>query len=168
MNNEACLVIIKPDAIQRGLTGLVYSRLEECGLQLVAIKAARVTRALAEEHYYTLKQKPFFEDLIRHICGKLHGVDYVLVMVFWGPGAIGKIRELAGATNPEKAEPQSLRGAYGRNTAAGIMENVVHASSDQAESEREIKLWFMPDELLALPYKTKNQTLLNHQTTVWA
>jgi nucleoside-diphosphate kinase len=88
--------------------------------------------------------------------------------VFWGIGAIGKIRELAGATNPEKARPRSLRGSYGRNTATGIMENVIHASSDPAESEREIKLWFRPEEFLVHPYKTKTQTLLNHQTLVWA
>jgi nucleoside-diphosphate kinase len=167
-SSEASLVIIKPDAIQRGLTGPVYRRLEESGLQLIGIKVARVTRAIAVEHYNALQHKAFFEDLIKHICGELHGVDFVLVMVYWGPGAIGKIRQLAGATNPEKAEPRSLRGAFGRNTASGIMENVIHASSDPAESEREIKLWFKPDELLQAPYKTKMQILLNHQTMVWA
>ena len=108
MSSEASLVIIKPDAIQRGLTGLVMGRLDECGLSLIGIKAARVTRAMAEEHYKALQEKPFFEDLLKHICGELHGVEYVLVLAYWGPGAIGKIRELTGATNPEKAEPRRM------------------------------------------------------------
>ncbi len=164
MNSEASLVIIKPDAIQRGIVGLTLGRLESLRLQMIGAKITRVTRDLAVEHYKALTHKPFFEDLIKHISGELHGVDHILVFVYYGPGAIGKIRDLAGSTNPEKAEPTSIRGAYGRNTAAGIMENVLHASSDPAESEREIKLWFHPDELLAPLYPTKS---IKSQMVVW-
>ena len=146
--NEATLVLIKPDAIQRGLTGYVLTRLDEARLSMIGAKIVRVTRALAEDHYHALRDKPFFPDLIRHLCGELHGVDHVLAFVYAGPGAIAKVRQLAGATNPEAAEPASIRGAVGRMTTGGIMENVLHASSDEREAAREIALWFRPEELL--------------------
>ena len=145
---QATLVIIKPDVIARGLTGAVLSRVEQLGLELVGAKAMRVSRQLAEEHYHQLRAKPFFQDLLQHLCGELHGVHYVVALVYRGPDAIAKVRKLAGATNPEAAELTSLRGAYGRMTTKGIMENVVHASSDEADAEREIALWFKPEELL--------------------
>ena len=151
---QVTLVIIKPDVIARGLTGAVLSRLEQLGLELVGAKAMRVSRQLAEEHYQQLRAKPFFQDLLQHLCGELHGVNYVVVLVYRGPEAIAKMRKLAGATNPEAAELMSLRGAYGRMTTKGIMENVIHASSDEADAEREIKLWFKPEELLAPLYET--------------
>ena len=165
MTGEATMVIIKPDAIQRGLTGPALAKLEEAKLSMVGAKVMRVSRQLAEEHYNALKDKHFFQDLLKHICGELHGTDHVLVFVYVGEGAITKIRQLAGATNPEKADPKSIRGAYGRNTASGIMENVLHASSDREEAEREIKLWFRPDELLVALYPTK---MVKGDVAVWA
>ncbi len=149
MADEATLVLIKPDALARGLAGAVLTRLEQLGLDLVGAKVTRVSRQLAEEHYKALRAKPFFNDLIRHLRGELHGVDYVLAFVYAGPGAIAKVRALAGATNPEQAELMSLRGSLGRMTTKGIMENVLHASSDAQEAEHEIPLWFRPEELLA-------------------
>lgn len=148
MKDEATLVLIKPDALARGLAGAVLTRLEQLGLDLVGAKVTRVSQELAEEHYQALRQQPFFSDLIRHLRGGLHGVDYVLVFVYAGPGAIEKVRALAGATNPEDAEPMSVRGSLGRMTTKGIMENVLHASADEQEAEREITLWFRPEELL--------------------
>ena len=148
MTEEATLVLIKPDAIQRGLAGAVYSRLEELRLEVIGAKAVHVTRELAEEHYKALREKPFFEDLINHIEGKLNATNYVLAFVLWGDNAIGRVRHVVGATHPEKAEPTSIRGALGRMTTAGIMENVVHSSSNSVEAEREIWLWFKPTELL--------------------
>ena len=145
---QATLVVIKPDAIQKRMTGAVMSRLDELGLTIVGAKVMRVSRALAEEHYKHLRQKPFFEELIQHICGQLHGVDAVLVFIYYGPDAIAKVRDLSGATNPELATPTSIRGAMGRLTTKGIFENVLHASSDEQEAEREIKLWFRAEELL--------------------
>ena len=81
-------------------------------------------------------------------CGELHGGAPVLALVYAGPDAVVKVRKLAGATNPDHADPTTIRGAFGRNTLEGVMENVIHASSDDREAEREIKLWFRPDELL--------------------
>ena len=68
--------------------------------------------------------------------------------MLWGPDAIERVRQVTGATNPEKADPMSIRGAYGRNLSTGLMENVLHASSDPMEAAREIRLWFQPHELL--------------------
>lgn len=148
MNDEATLVFIKPDAIQRRQAGLVLQRLESLGLELVGAKAMRVSRKLAEAQYVHLRDKPFFQDLLKHLCGELHGVPYVLAFVYAGPSAIARVRELAGATDPEQAEPSSIRGGLGRNTSRGIMENVLHASADPAEAAREIALWFRAEELL--------------------
>ena len=149
--NEATLVVIKPDAIQRGLAGEVLSRLETLRLEVIGAKAVRVSRGLAEEHYQDLRTKPFFEELLAHLQGKLHRTNYVLAFVLWGPDAIGRVRELTGATHPEKADPLSIRGSFGRMTTAGLMENILHASSNQEEAKREIPLWFKPEELLEHP-----------------
>ena len=146
--DEATLVVIKPDAIQRGLMGEVLSRIETLRLEIIGAKAARVSRKLAEQHYEQLRGKPFFEELLDHIQGKLHGTNFVLAFVLYGPNAIAQMRELIGATHPERAEPRSIRGALGRMTTTGLMENVVHASADSADAKREIALWFTPHELL--------------------
>lgn len=148
MTKQAVLVVIKPDAIKRQLMGVVLSRLETLDLQLIGAKVVRVDRALAEEHYKPLRGKPFFEELIQYLCGELHGVGFVLALVFRGEEAIRRVRQLAGATNPEAADPTTIRGAYGRLTTKGWMENVLHASSDEAETQRELALWFRPEELL--------------------
>ena len=148
MAEQTVLVLIKPDAIKRQLMGAVLSRLETLDLQLIGVKVVRVNRALAEEHYKPLRGKPFFEELIQYLCGELHGVGFVLALVFRGEEAIRRIRQLAGATNPEAADPTTIRGAYGRLTTKGWMDNVLHASSDESEAQREITLWFRPEELL--------------------
>lgn len=148
MADEATLVIIKPDAIQRGLVGAVWSRLETLRLEIVGAKAVQVSKELAEIHYSHLKEKPFFGEIVDYLQGKLHGTSYVLVFVLWGEHAIARVRDLLGATHPEQADPSSIRGAFGRITTAGVMENLAHASSDAREAQREIPLWFKPHELL--------------------
>ena len=148
MPSEATLVLIKPDAIKRELSGAVLSRLETLGLEIIGAKPVRVSEALARAHYKHLKEKPFFDELIEYLQGKLHGTSYVLAFVFWGPNAVGRVRQLTGATDPEKADPATIRGALGRITTTGVMENVLHASADASEADREIRLWFKPDELL--------------------
>ena len=168
MKDEATLVLIKPDAIVRGLTGAVVSRLAEAKLTLAGAKAARVSHELAEEHYKPLKGKPFYDELIRYICGELHGVTHVLALAYVGPGVGGRVRQLAGATNPEHADPTTIRGALGRVTTKGVIENVLHASSDPQEAEREIKLWFRPEELLVQLYPMTEATSVTHKTAVWA
>ena len=148
MAREATLVIIKPDAIQRGLVGAVLTRLEALQLDVIGAKAMRVSERLAIEQYKHLRGQPFFNELVEYLQGKLHGTTYVLALVLWGERAIERVRQLAGATNPEQADSTSIRGALGRMTTAGVMENVLHASSDTAEAAREIRLWFRPEELL--------------------
>lgn len=148
MKDQATLVVIKPDAIKRGLAGAVLSRLEELRLEIIAAKAVHVNRELAETHYQHLREKPFFEELLQHIQGKLHDLSYVLAFVFWGPDAISRVRQVTGATHPEKADPLSIRGSLGRMTTQGWMENILHASESEAEAVREIRLWFAPGELL--------------------
>ena len=144
-------MIIKPDAIRRGITGAVLSRLEELRLEIVGAKMVQVSRALAEQHYQHLRDKPFFQELLDFLQGNLHGISAVLVFVLWGEQAVARVRALAGATHPEKADPTSIRGAFGRMTTSGLMENVIHASADPQEAEREIRMWFTPNELVQHP-----------------
>ena len=150
--DQATLVIVKPDAIKRGLTGAVLSKLDPLQLEMIGAKVVRVSQELAEVHYQHIKEKPFFRETVDHLRGTLHGVHYVLVLILWGPEAIERVRQVTGATHPEQADPTSIRGALGRMTTAGLMENVLHSSSNPQEAEREIALWFQPHELLrALP-----------------
>lgn len=152
MADQATLVIIKPDAIQKGLVGEAFSRLEPLKLEIIGAKVMPVSQALAETHYQHIKDRPFFRETVDHLRGVLHGVNYVLAFVLWGPDAIERVRQVTGATNPEKADPRTIRGALGRNLSTGLMENVIHASSAAAEAQREIALWFKPGELLrAIP-----------------
>jgi nucleoside-diphosphate kinase len=150
------------------LTGNILTRLSETKLEIVAAKIVRVAPELARKHYEHLKDKPFFEELITYLQGNLHDRKKVMAMVYWGDNAINKVRELAGATNPEEAEPTSIRGAYGRITSKGVYENVIHASSNEKEAEREIKLWFNPDEIILDAYPTKIVTLDKIKKKVWA
>ena len=164
---EATLVLIKPDGLAKSLTGNVLTRLSEAKLEIAAAKCARVTKKLAEDHYYQLRHKPFYRALIEYLMGKYHTRKKVLALVYVGPNAIKKVRELSGATNPEEADPTTIRGQYGRITTKGVYENVIHASSDAKESEREIKLWFQPDDIIFPLYKTKVATQSKRER-VWA
>ena len=165
---QQTLVLIKPDGLKKSLTGNILTRLSETKLEIVAAKIVRVSQELAEEHYRHLKDKPFFAELIKYIQGELHGRKKVLEMVYWGEGAIKKTRELAGATNPEEAEPTTIRGAYGRITTKGLYENVIHVSNSEEEAEREIKLWFGPDEIIVDLYPTEVIVEEKAQGRVWA
>src|SRR3990167_3185326 len=145
MANQATLVIIKPDAIQRGFVGAVLSQLETLRLECIGAKAVAVSRELAEAHYQNIREKPFFVETVEYLQGTRHGMPYVLAFVLWGRAAVERVRQLAGATHPEKADPRSIRGMFGRMASSGLMENVIHASSAAEEAEREIRLWFKPD-----------------------
>ena len=153
MKNQT-LVLIKPDGLQKSLTGNVLTRLSETKLDIIGSKIVKISRQLAEEHYTFLKDKPFFEDLVKYIMGHYHKKK-VMALVYWGPDAISKVREICGATNPEEADQVSIRGQFGRITTSGVYENVIHASANEAEAEREIKLWFEPNELIKDVYPTK-------------
>jgi len=166
--NQAALILIKPDGLKKSLTGNILTRLSETKLEIVAAKMARVPRELAVRHYDHLKDKPFFEDIIRYLRGELHDRRKVMALVYWGEQAIKKCRELAGATNPEEADPTSIRGSYGRITTSGVYENVIHVSSNELEAEREIKLWFSPEEIIVDLYPAQEATEKEHKRIVWA
>ena len=151
---EQSLVLIKPDGLVKSLTGNIITKMSETELKIVGAKIVQVTEELAEEHYCHLKEENFFDELIKYIMGNYH-TKRVLALVYQGENAIEKIRRIVGATNPEKAEPISIRGKYGRITSSGVFENVVHASENKKEAEREIRLWFRPDELVETIYPTK-------------
>lgn len=165
--NQATLVLIKPDGLKKSLTGNILTRLSETKLEIAAAKIVRVSKELAIEHYKHLKGQPFFEELIRYIRGELHERRKVMAMVYWGEGAIEKVRKLAGSTNPEEADSVSIRGAYGRITTKGVYENVIHASSNEAEARREIQLWFEPDEIIVELYPSKEIIEKEAKRRVW-
>ena len=164
---EASLVLIKPDGLKKSLTGNILTRLSETKLEIVAARIVNVSSQLAQEHYRALHDKPFFEDLIRYICGEFHARRKVLAMVYYGESAISKVRQIAGATNPEEADSVSIRGQYGRITTKGVYENVIHASADRTDAEREIKLWFQPAEIIVDLYPTQ-MTEVTMRDRAWA
>lgn len=168
MANQATLILIKPDGLKKSLTGNILSRLSETKLEIVAAKIARVSKELAEEHYRHLKEKPFFDELIKYLRGELHNRRKVMALVYWGEDAITKCRQLAGSTNPEEAESTSIRGSYGRITTTGVYENVIHVSSEEKEAEREIKLWFNPDDVIVNLYPTKEIVEKEKKIKAWA
>ena len=151
---EQTLVLIKPDGLKKSLTGNVLTRLSETKLDIVAAKIVKVSRELAERHYAHMKDKPFYEELLKYIMGEYHKRK-VMALIYWGEDAISKVRAICGSTNPEEADPVSIRGAYGRITTKGVYENVIHASTNEEEAEREIKLWFQPDEIISNLYPAK-------------
>ena len=163
---EQTLVLIKPDGLKKSLTGNVLTRLSETKLDIAASKIVKVSRELAEAHYESLKDKPFFNELIKYIMGEYHKKK-VMALVYWGEDAISKVRQICGATNPEEADPVSIRGAYGRITTKGVYENVIHASTNMEEAEREIKLWFEPDDIIIDMFPTK-VTKKTSESKVWA
>lgn len=165
---QPTLVIIKPDGLQKSLTGNILTRLSETKLVIIATKIKSVDRPLAEEHYRHMKDKPFFEQIVKYLVGDYH-TRRVMALVYHGEDAIAKIRKVCGATNPEEADPSSIRGAFGRITTQGIFENVIHASGNTEDAEREIKLWFDPDEIVFDNlYPSKETTISQFKKKVWA
>jgi len=135
---ERTLVLIKPDAMQRGLAGAVISRLEKLGLKLVALKMLHPDKTLAQRHYAVHKDEPFYNDLVNYITSAP-----IAACVFEGDGAVETIRKAMGATDPAKAEKGTIRGDFG----VDIEKNCVHGSDSPANAEVEIKLFFSPSEL---------------------
>ena len=162
------LAIIKPDGISKGLVGAVLAKFSQADLEIIAFKITKSTRALAEQHYMHIKNKPFFNPTVDYFLGKGYKNKKLLAIIYYGEDAIKKCRKIVGTTNPEEAHPFSIRGSYGRITTKGIYENVVHVSSDKKEAEREIKLWFDPEEVAALLYLTKTEVIPARKKKVWA
>jgi len=163
---QQSLVIIKPDGLVKSLTGNILTALSETKLKIVGAKIVKVTRELAEKHYSELlpslikkygeqRGKQIYESVLNYIQGKFH-TDRVMALVYHGEDAIKKIREIAGETNPEKAQPVSIRGKYGRiHSETRVFENVIHCSDSEKSAEKEIKLWFKPEELAERIYPIK-------------
>lgn len=164
---EPTLVIIKPDGLVKSLTGNILTKLSDSKLVIVAAKMKTVSRSLAEEHYIHMKDKPFFEDIVKYLMGEYH-TKRTMALVYYGEDAIQRVRQICGATNPEEAAPGTIRGSYGRITTKGVYENVIHASSNTKDVEREIKLWFEPDEILVDDLYPTKETSKTIKTKVWA
>jgi nucleoside-diphosphate kinase len=130
---ERTLVLIKPDAMQRGLAGEVISRLERRGLKIAAIRMLKVSRALAKKHYAEHEGKPFFAGLVDYITS-----SPIIAAVFEGEGAIRATRQTMGSTNPVEAAPGSIRADFGLQKGR----NLTHASDSVASAKREIALFF--------------------------
>ncbi|HLE73655.1 MAG TPA: nucleoside-diphosphate kinase [Anaerolineales bacterium] len=137
---ERSLVLVKPDGVQRGLIGEVISRLERRGLRLAGAKFMQVSRELAEEHYAEHKGKGFYKGLIDYITS-----SPVMAMAWEGPEAVAAIRQTMGSTKPIEAAPGSLRHDF----SLQVGRNLTHASDKPQTGEREVALWFAPDELVA-------------------
>ncbi len=138
---ERTLILLKPDAVQRGLAGEILSRLERRGLRIVGLRLMRVSRALAQKHYAEHKGKSFYEDLVGYITS-----SPIVAAVFEGPGAVAIARKTMGATNAANAEPGTIRGDL-----AVSMRNLIHGSDSPASAKREIALFFGDGGIF--PYK---------------
>ena len=135
---ERSLVLIKPDAMSRGLAGAIIGRLEGLGLRLAALKMLKLDKALAEKHYAVHHERPFFKGLVNYISSAP-----IVAAVFEGGQAISVIRKAMGATDPAKAGPGTIRGDYGLD----IERNSVHGSDGPETAETEIRLFFNEGEI---------------------
>ena len=141
---ERSLVLVKPDAVERGFSGVIIGRLESAGLTLVALKMLRMDQVLAERHYAPHKEKPFFQGLISFITS-----GPIVAAVFEGDDAVRTIRAVMGATAPNKAEPGSIRRDFGID----IERNAVHGSDSVKTAEYEVKLYFKDSEIMSYQRK---------------
>ena len=137
---ERTLVLVKPDGVQRGLVGEVISRLERRGIKLVAMKLMQVDDALARRHYGEHVDRPFFQGLVDFISS-----SPVIAMVWEADNIVSLVRNTMGATNPADSAPGTLRA----DLAVNIGRNLVHGSDSLESAEREIGLFFRPEEILS-------------------
>lgn len=136
---ERTFAMVKPDGVQRGLAGGILARFEQRGLKLVGLKMLLIPREMAEGHYGEHRGKPFFGPLVDFITS-----GPVMAMVLEGKQAVTTVRDMMGATDPLKAAPGTIRGSFGLD----VGRNVVHGSDSPASAEREIELFFRPEELI--------------------
>lgn len=139
---EKTFIMLKPDAVQRGLVGEIIARFEKKGFKLAGMKFIQVDRALAEAHYAEHRGKGFFEPTVTYIMS-----SPVVAMVWQGKNGVALARELMGATKPVDAKPGSIRGMYGLD----VSRNIIHGSDSVASAEREIALYFKPEEVIDYP-----------------
>jgi len=142
------LVLIKPDGVQRALTGKVIKRIENSGLKIIGMKMSWVDKKLSKEHYSEHISKPFFKGLDKFIRS-----GPVVAMVIEGVDAIKNVRRLVGSTAPGEANPGTIRGDYAHHTYEYAdrknksIANIIHASGSEAEAKKEIALWFKKSEI---------------------
>jgi len=136
---QKTLIILKPDAVKRGLIGKILARFEEKGIKIVAMKMVQLNKGILEKHYAEHKGKPFYEGLVSFMQS-----GPVVLAVLEGFNAIEVVRKMVGATNGREAEPGTIRGDYSMSQ----QNNLIHASADTSVAEREIKLFFKEDEIL--------------------
>ncbi len=137
---ERSLVLVKPDAVQRGLAGAIISRFEEVGLKLIALKMLHMNRTLAERHYAIHRDKPFFKNLVTYITS-----SPIVAAVFEGDNAVEVIRKTMGVTDPSKAATGTIRSDYGLD----IERNSTHGSDSRENAAGEIRLFFRENEIFA-------------------
>lgn len=137
-NEQRSLVLIKPDAIQRGLAGEIISRLERKGLKIVAMKMLQMDKTLAQRHYAIHKDKAFFNELVNFITS-----SPIIALVFQGKDAVEIIRQTMGETDPAKALPGTIRGDFGLD----IEHNLIHGSDSVENASKEINLFFLREEI---------------------
>jgi nucleoside-diphosphate kinase len=138
--SERTLVLLKPDAVRRGLAGEILHRIERKGLSLVAARMMMVTPEIAGRHYFEHKGKPFYDGLVQYITS-----GPVLALAVEGRSAIAVVRLLIGTTNPQTAAPGTVRG----DLAIAMIPNLIHASDSPASAKRELGLFFRPDDYLS-------------------
>ncbi len=146
---ERTLILVKPDAVQRGLTGEIITRFERKGLKLVGARFLQISNDLAARHYAVHKSKPFYNDLIKYITS-----GPVMAMALEGKGAVAVCRKLMGATFGKDAEPGTIRGDFAMDKL-----NIVHGSDSIENAEYEISLYFKPDDLVE--YELNNGRWIN-------
>lgn len=127
------LILVKPDAFERSMTGEILARFERKGLRIAALKKMTASEEIAREHYAEHTEKPFFGELVEFITG-----GPLVAAVLEGPGAVEAARQLIGSTNPVEAAPGSIRGDF----ALEVTFNMVHGSDSDESAEREIGIWF--------------------------
>jgi len=142
---ERSLIILKPDAVQRGLIGPILTRIEQRGLRIVGMKLMQIDESLARRHYAIHEGKAFFDSLITYITS-----GPVVVLVVTGKNIIEIVRSMVGATNPVKAVPGTIRGDF----ALEIGRNLIHASDSPENGEMEVSLFFRPEELVEMHRST--------------
>ena len=136
---ERTLIIFKPDAVQRGLCGEILTRFEKKGLQIVGMKMMRIPAQLAETHYEPHRGKPFYAGLVKFMTS-----SPVIVLALAGKDAIAISRKMMGATFGSRAEPGTIRGDFGVSNSF----NLIHGSDSPESAQRELKLFFKPEELV--------------------
>ena len=137
---ERTYLMVKPDGVQRGLCGEIVSRFEKKGLKLIAMKLMIIPKDVAENHYGEHKGKKFYDSLISYITS-----GPVLAMVWEGENAVAICRNMMGKTNPAESAPGTIRGDYGMVTGL----NIIHGSDSVESAEREIRIFFKPEELVS-------------------